>query len=109
MKFKIWLETSANLTSWIDHKGNLYPIGLGSHAAKAIEIMKDNDGLNILINKGWGRVTYIGGDLYFHNPYYKPNTYQLSELINLAIENGFKNIIWDTEGKDIIVWNNNDV
>jgi len=121
-----WLSPSGIFFATVDDDGNIV-----SHETTAIDILdylkthaEDKDIINetassILFKSGYHRIVmgsqgqYLPHVLICNNPFKKPNRKQMSELIDLAIENQINTIMYDdgtSKGyvKNVI-WSNTDI
>jgi hypothetical protein len=109
---KIEESIKTNVEGWLAPSGNFIPNGEGqSHAASAVRILKrkinTTDAYNLLMKKGWQRVTFIGFTLMTNNWHSRPTPKQLRELKNLASENRLHEIIWDNDEDHHRLWADN--
>lgn len=117
--FKIYLESRlvSVFYAWLSPSGQLHSVDT-NHGEWAEKYLKSNtldhsslqsdNMINLLFKKGWFRITRYGESVYCHNPFIRPSGKPLKSLIDNAIEYNIKNIRWDNEDDDIILWMNED-
>jgi hypothetical protein len=117
------LEDAESMYAWMDPSGQIVSNRGEGHfsAAKRIlqtkyntpikDIMFANQAYDLLFVKGWMRLTYIGDILYCHNNKTRPNSRQIREMKNLAMENRMSRIYFDDEyGDDYkTIWTSTDI
>jgi len=111
-----------SLYAWMDSSGRVITNKYGEghfQAAKRIlnqkygvpvdKIMFAGNAYEMLFDKQWLRLTYIGADLFCHNNKTLPNQKQMKELKDLGIENNMNRVIFDNEEDDYkILWTSGD-
>ena len=113
MNFKLWLESRAQLYSWLDPEGNAFPVGNQGHDTTAYQILKNElppnksyEALSLLMKRGWQRINYIGRELIASN--YEGiivNRKQKRTLIDLAHEYEFNTSEFDNGvSNNSIIW-----
>lgn len=102
-------EAREDLMSWLAPHGKFYPLAGGdTHSSWAIRFFKNKNAVQNIYEKGWMRVYYYSKSLYVSNSSQPPNSRQRSELIDLALENGFNEVIWDSEENEKVIWSKED-
>lgn len=117
------LENTESLYAWMDPSGVIYSNKGEGHFSSAKRIIQTKYNAPIknmmfaqaayefLFEKGWLRLTYIGNQLFCHNNKLKPNSRQIKELKDLAIENNMVRISFDDEREEDykILWTSRDM
>ena len=112
-----------SLYAWMDSSGKIFTNKYGEghyQAAKRIlsekynipvdKIMFAGKAYEMLFEKQWLRLTYIGSDLFCHNNKTLPNQKQRKELKDLGIENNMNRVLFDNDEDDYkIIWTSGDV
>ena len=103
--------------AWQKPNGELIPIKY-SHPSDAIDLIGGDpraDATIILWKRGWNRITSgpdkHGMTLYSQNEFTPPNDKQKAELINVAKEKGFVEVVYTSpdDGKPRTIWSIHDV
>lgn len=103
---------SVKLLAWLDPHGNYHSLPYwqrhGGWAEEYLtaknEFVKGEHPVHQLNRKGWQRITWNGPTLITSNPFAKPNLNQMKQLKVKATNEGYKQIMWDNENRDIILW-----
>jgi hypothetical protein len=109
--FTEWRLTEAreDLIAWLAPHGKFYPIiQPDTHQSWAVRFFKDKNAVENIYKKGWVRVYYYSKTIYASNADNPPNARQRKELIDLALENGFNEVIWDSEENEKVIWSRED-
>lgn len=109
-----------NLTSWLLPDGTFIPVispkihaDVAYHDLKIqpkrlnvsfIPLAEDDAIIEMAWKKGLMRIASVGKTIYVENNLMPPNDKQKQALINLAIENNFKEVIWSVHGKEHYLW-----
>lgn len=103
--------------AWQKPDGTLIPVEY-SHPSDAIKHLGEprGDATVVLWKKGWNRITsgwthHRDKAIYSHNEFMPPNDKQRAELINVAKEQGFTEIIYTSpdDGNPRTLWSKHDV
>jgi hypothetical protein len=104
------MERDNKCVSWLSPHGKFYPVDK-AHGKTDIGILNTldkRDIVNGMWKRGYIRVTYQGDRLYAHIEGNRMNDKQKQCLINLAIENDFDYIYYDTGDDGSIMWSTHD-
>ena len=102
-------QTLKKAYSWQRPDGSFRPVVEYDHAESAEKItgQKTIDAVMNLWKKGWQRIRYSYNKkaLFCHNEFIPPNDKQKEELINLAMEGDFGELIYEGENiKGTVIW-----
>lgn len=93
--------------SWQYPNGMFIPVKY-SHGSDAVKITGViDDPIMAAWKRGFMRITHIGNVLYAHNELMLPNEKQKAALINLAIDTGDVEIVYDNGTNDSVLWSKN--
>ena len=107
--------------SWLSPDGKFISFpGNKTHEDIAIELINkyysdeivNRDYVDFLQKRNWQRITHeiFGANVvYCNNRFGSPNDVQKRKLIQLCIDCNFKELIWDNDKKDVILWSSKDL
>lgn len=113
--FKVYFESREYLYGWLSPNGEFISNGVNSHHTTAMEILRSKyktdeydqsmqAPMTELFMRGWQRISYAGNEIFSNNRFIAPNSKQLKELKNLAIENNFSEITFDNDEDSRTIW-----
>lgn len=109
------ITTEQKTTSWLSPGGEFIHSS-HNHGSSAYDIvkklgieLKGESPINHLEKTGWMRITYYSrGTLYCSNEFRPPNNLQKRLLIDLTIEVGFDNLVYDNGHDTFPIWSKKD-
>jgi len=114
-----------NLYSWLSPSGQFYPLINRNHGAKAQELINTKyKNYPVIINMqksgkynyydmmyaiDFHAIRFVNSSIYTEHPSKRPTQQQMRSLIQTALENDFKRIIWDNWEETTVIWTPNDL
>ena len=107
------LESKKDFYGWLSPDGkfiSLQGTGMDHQTYAQYRLLDDKDNhrdiLDRMFAKGWQRITHYSDHVYTHNAVRRPNNLQLRHLRDDAIEHHMRDIHWDNDTDDIVLWKN---